>query len=203
MCRQRLGHPRLDLLARLTESEHAFDIGAVGAPCAVLGTFVDDEVVVHRSSSIPVARRIAASVPTGTVSESLPATVTTRVPSALSQVSCDPAWRTFTQPSAPNAFRTSLNFLAHAEATAPAGRVDRGRRERPPTLVNGLTIATGQTRTERSVWSNTQTLARTREVAAQLPPGDRRISCPSRSVCTRIAANASSAPASGAAAFAR
>src|SRR4051794_30136653 len=63
MRRQRLGHPRLDLFARLAEREDTLDIGAVRAPSAVLGPLVDDEIVVHRSSSSPVVRRIAAGVP--------------------------------------------------------------------------------------------------------------------------------------------
>jgi hypothetical protein len=62
----------------------------VRSPASVLGLLVDDEVVLHRRSFIPVARRIAASVPTGTVSESLPAIVTTREPFSVSHLSCDP-----------------------------------------------------------------------------------------------------------------
>jgi len=85
--RQRLDHASLDLLACAPERVDALDIRGVRAPTAVFGLLVDDEVVLHRSSSSPVVRRIAASVPTGTVSESLPATVTTREPSALAQIS--------------------------------------------------------------------------------------------------------------------
>jgi hypothetical protein len=35
MCRQRFGHPRLGLSARLSQREHTVDVGAVGAPGAV------------------------------------------------------------------------------------------------------------------------------------------------------------------------
>ena len=112
MCRERFGHPRFDLFARLPDSEDAVDVGTVSAPGAVFGLLVDDEVVLQRRSRSPVARRIAASVPTGTVSESLPTTVTMREPSALSHVSCEPVWRTLSQPSARKARRTSLNFFA-------------------------------------------------------------------------------------------
>jgi hypothetical protein len=61
-------------------------------PTPVLSPFVDDQAILHRRSFTPVARRIAASVPTGTVSESLPATVIALAPSALSHVSCDPLY---------------------------------------------------------------------------------------------------------------
>lgn len=79
MRRERFGHARLDFLARLTTCEDPVYVGTVGTPGPVIGLLVDDEVVLQRRSRSPVARRIAASVPTGTVSESLPATVTTRV----------------------------------------------------------------------------------------------------------------------------
>jgi hypothetical protein len=45
----------------------------VRTPATVAGPHIDHEVVPHRSSSKPVARRMADSVPLGTVSESLPA----------------------------------------------------------------------------------------------------------------------------------
>ena len=112
MRRERFGHARLDFLARLTKCEDPVYVGTVGTPGPVIGLLVDDEVVLQRRSRSPVARRIAASVPTGTVSESLPATVTTRVPSALSQISSEPVWSALTHPSARNVLRTSLNFLA-------------------------------------------------------------------------------------------
>ena len=88
---ERFGHPRLDLSARRAQREDAVNVGAVRAPGSVFALLVDDEVVLQRRSRSPVARRIAASVPTGIVSESLPATVTVRAPSALCQVSCEPA----------------------------------------------------------------------------------------------------------------
>jgi hypothetical protein len=94
MCGECFGHAPLDLFAALSQREHAFDVWGVCSPATILSTLIYDEIVLHRSCSKPVARRIADSVPTGTVSESLPATVTERVPSALSQVSCEPDWRT-------------------------------------------------------------------------------------------------------------
>lgn len=118
MCRQRFGHPRLGLFARLSQREDAVDVGAVGTPGAVSVLLVDDEVVLQRRSRSPVARRIAASVPIGTVSESLPAIVMIRVPSALSQLSCEPACRTLIHPSRCRALRTSLNFLATCRSYA-------------------------------------------------------------------------------------
>ena len=84
------GHPSLDLIACSRQSESTVHIRTVGTPGTVFGLFVDHEVVPQRKSRSPVIRRIAASVPTGTVSESLPETVTTRMPSALSHVSCEP-----------------------------------------------------------------------------------------------------------------
>src|SRR4051812_7386674 len=84
------------------------------APRAALSVLVDDQVLRHRRSSRPVARRIAASVPAGTVSESLPATVTTRVPSALRQLSCEPVRRARDQPPASSRLRTSPYFLGIA-----------------------------------------------------------------------------------------
>jgi len=65
--------------------------GRVLFPPAVVGLLVDDQVFLHRSSSSPEARRIEASVPVRTVSESFPATVTAWAPSGLSRVSCEPA----------------------------------------------------------------------------------------------------------------
>ncbi len=94
MRRERFRHSRLDLVECPPQREGAVHVRTVGAPGTVLSLLVDDEVVLQRKSRSPVARRIAASVPTGTVSESLPATVTTRPPSALSHVSCEPVWRT-------------------------------------------------------------------------------------------------------------
>jgi hypothetical protein len=87
MRRERFRHPRLDLLARPSQREHTVHVRTMGAPGTVFSLLIDDEVVLQRRSRSPVARRIAASVPTGTVSESLPAIVTIRAPSALSQVS--------------------------------------------------------------------------------------------------------------------
>jgi hypothetical protein len=58
-----------------------------------------------------VARRIAASVPRGTVSESLPAIVTDREPSGLSHISCEPVWRTLDQPVDRSRRRTSRYFF--------------------------------------------------------------------------------------------
>lgn len=112
MRRERFGHPRLDLLARPSQREHTVHVRTMGTPGTVFSLLIDDEVVLQRRSRSPVARRIAASVPTGTVSESLPAIVTIRAPSALSQVSCEPVWRTLIHPSTSRALRTSLNFLA-------------------------------------------------------------------------------------------
>lgn len=90
MRRQRLGHARLYLPSRRAEGEYAIYIGRVSTPAAVVGLLVDHEVVPHRRSSNPVALRIAASVPGGTESESLPATVTVRRPSVLRHISCEP-----------------------------------------------------------------------------------------------------------------
>ena len=81
---ERFGHPSLDLVACLPQSESTVHVRTVGTPGTVFGLLVYDEVVPQRKSRSPVARRMAASVPTGTVSESLPATVTTRMPSTLS-----------------------------------------------------------------------------------------------------------------------
>src|SRR5688572_8722700 len=89
------------LFASFAEREHALHIGAMCTPAAFVRLLIDDEVVLQRRSLSPVARRMAASVPTGTVSESLPATVTIREPSGLSQVSCEPAWRCFDPPLSP------------------------------------------------------------------------------------------------------
>ena len=109
---QCLGHTDLGLLARRPQREHAFHVRAVRAPAAVFSAFVDDEIVLHRRCSNPVARRIAPSVPTGTVSESLPATVIDVAPSGLRQVSCEPACRTFVHSASDSARRTSRNFFA-------------------------------------------------------------------------------------------
>src|SRR4051794_36460575 len=95
---QGFGHPVLDFLPGSAEREDTFDVGGVRAPTAIVGLFVDHQVLLHRNSSKPVARRIAPRVPAGTVSESLPATVTDRVPSRLSQISCDPVCRTRVHP---------------------------------------------------------------------------------------------------------
>ena len=59
------GHPRLDLRARQPQREDAVDVRTVGTPGTVFSLLVDDEVVLQRRSRSPVARRIAASVPTG------------------------------------------------------------------------------------------------------------------------------------------
>src|SRR3954469_9374103 len=67
MRREGLGHPDRGLLACGAHREDALDVGTMRAPRAVLGLFVDDEVILHRRSLSPVARRIAASVPEGTV----------------------------------------------------------------------------------------------------------------------------------------
>lgn len=133
---ERFGHPRLDLVACLPQSESTVHVRTVGAPGTVFGLFVYDEVVRQRKSRSPVVRRIAASVPRGTVSESLPATVTSRMPSALSHVSCEPVCRTLIQPSARNALRTSLNFFATARNYA-ANRTGGP----PPRRPNGETQA--------------------------------------------------------------
>ncbi|MEA2185831.1 MAG: hypothetical protein QOK16_842 [Solirubrobacteraceae bacterium] len=122
MRRERFGHPRLDLLARPSQREHTVHVRTMGTPGTVFSLLIDDEVVLQRRSRSPVARRIAASVPTGTVSESLPAIVTIRAPSALSQVSCEPVWRTLIHPSTSRALRTSLNFLATHRSYAARGR---------------------------------------------------------------------------------
>lgn len=111
MCSQRLSHPDLNLSAARSEREDALDIRRVSAPTAVLGLLIDDEVLLQRRSSKPVTRRIAARVPTGTVSEFLPATVTDRAPSALRHVSWEPDWRTMLQPDERNARRTSRYFF--------------------------------------------------------------------------------------------
>jgi hypothetical protein len=62
----------------------------VCAPGSVFALLVDDEVVLQRRSRSPVARRIAASVPAGIVSESLPATVTVRAPSRSAKSRVNP-----------------------------------------------------------------------------------------------------------------
>jgi hypothetical protein len=78
MRRQRLGHPDLRLFPRGTEREYPLHVRRVGAPPAVLVLLVYNEVLPYRRSFSPVVRRIAESVPAGTVSESFPAMVTTR-----------------------------------------------------------------------------------------------------------------------------
>src|SRR4051812_31366968 len=84
------------------------------APGPVLSALVDDEILLHRRSSSPLARRIAASVPAGTVSESLPATVIARVPSGLRHVSWEPVRRARDQPAAISRLRTSRYFFGIA-----------------------------------------------------------------------------------------
>src|SRR5438128_7338622 len=64
-----LRHAPFDLVAAPTQREHTVDVGRVRSPAPALGLFVDNEVLLHRRLSIPVARRIAASVPAGTVSD--------------------------------------------------------------------------------------------------------------------------------------
>src|SRR4051794_30870251 len=91
MSGHRLRHPLFDLLSRTAQGDHTIDVRGVRAPAAVVGSLVDHQVFLHRSSFSPEARRIEASVPARTVSESLPATVRARRPSGLCQVSCEPA----------------------------------------------------------------------------------------------------------------
>src|SRR3954452_13801181 len=91
------------------------------APAAVLSALVDDEVILHRRSSKPVARRIAESVPAGTVSESFPATVTERVESGDREVSCEPVRRTIDHPEASSRLRTSRYFFG-IQAAGPSPR---------------------------------------------------------------------------------
>jgi hypothetical protein len=67
--------PFANLLTTLTRRNDAGQVWKIGAPRAVLGLFVDDDVFAQRSVSSPLARRMLPSVPTGTVSPSLPARV--------------------------------------------------------------------------------------------------------------------------------
>jgi hypothetical protein len=71
---ERLADPFGGLLARRPKCDDAREIGNVGAPASIRVLLVDDDVFAHRRWLKPLARRMLLSVPTGTVSLSLPAT---------------------------------------------------------------------------------------------------------------------------------
>lgn len=70
-----------------TERHDARQVGNERAPSAVAGSLKDDQVLAQRRSSNPVARRMLARVPTGTVSLGLPATTTRRLLFGCAQIS--------------------------------------------------------------------------------------------------------------------
>lgn len=71
---ERFLDPSANLRTADTDRDHTREIGEVSTPTAVIRLFVDHDVFAHLSSSSPLARRMLPSVPTGTVSLSLPAT---------------------------------------------------------------------------------------------------------------------------------
>src|SRR4051794_27920909 len=113
---QRFRHSRLDFFPGLSQGEHPLYVGHVSAPTTIVGLLVDHEIVRHRRSSNPVALRIAASVPAGTESEFLLATVTIRRPSGLRHISWEPRLRRRRQLASFKTARTSRNFFATARA---------------------------------------------------------------------------------------
>ena len=82
-----LAHSALHFFAGLSQSHHTVNVGEPRPPRAVLGGLVDDDILGHRRSSIPVWRRIDANVPVEIVSESFPETTTWRRRSGALQVS--------------------------------------------------------------------------------------------------------------------
>ncbi len=102
-----------ELLACRSHREYALHIRAVGTPATVVGAFVDDEIVLHRRCSNPVARRMAPSVPTGTVSESWAA-----------PRSCEPACRTVVQSAIDSAREPLETSSPPLEPTARCGRCE-------------------------------------------------------------------------------
>src|SRR5256885_3422055 len=60
-----LAHAGYGLVVRVAVGDDSRQVGRVGAP-AVLALLIDHDVLGHRSSSGPVARRMLPSVPTAT-----------------------------------------------------------------------------------------------------------------------------------------
>jgi len=100
-----------DLVACGAERDYPRQVGEVRAPSTVVGTLEDDYVAAHRRCSRPLALRMLASVPMGTVSLSLPATTIRAVSPGRLQTSCDPRCRTTSQPAAFRVDRTSRYFF--------------------------------------------------------------------------------------------
>jgi hypothetical protein len=122
VCREGLFDPAGYFFAGTSECDDARHVWDVGTPAAVFGLFVDDYVLVQRSSFSPLARWMLPRVPAGIVSLSLPATTMRSGRSGCAHTSCEPRCLTTVQPASWSAARTSRYLFRH-----PSRRYGRAR----------------------------------------------------------------------------
>ena len=108
--------PSHDLLARRAERNDPGHVWEVSPPLTVACLLVDDHVLAQRKCSKPVAFLMLPSVPTGTVALPLPATTIRSGRCGCAHTSCEPRWRTTSQPASCNAARTSRYFLERTKS---------------------------------------------------------------------------------------
>src|SRR5207245_376951 len=78
MVGQCLPHQLLNLRARIAHSDASREIGSVCPPFTAVPHLIYDQILSHRSSSIPAFRLTSARAPARMVALGLPATVMTR-----------------------------------------------------------------------------------------------------------------------------
>ncbi len=116
---QSLLDPSRDLLASRAERNDPSDVWEVSPPLTVFGLLVDDHVLAQRKCSKPLAFLMLPSVPTGTVALLLPATTIRSGRCGCAHTSCEPRWRTTSQPASCNAARTSRYFFGIEQDRTP------------------------------------------------------------------------------------